>query len=1312
MTDRTNRRGERELYVPPHHSSDRQRHDTSASPINGHPNVDVSSSRADHDTRRASASHGIFGRERQDQSQTLFSLFQHHTTGGQDDGAPTDPPQQQKQQPPAVIGAAPIPFSAQLAATGAAPSAAAAAAAGGGGDWLKNWGRAVRDKLAGRVRATLAESRVLPKQLVLLLWLEHYKFIKKMLDDIQQRKEAIAKHQQQQQQQEEADDGKLVQYQQSYSKAKQRLREFLETANDFYRQLVENVANDLTDMGGLQDNDASSSCSRHSLCHLYSQYGDIKRYQAVHIDNCSSLYQQTAEAGQKPSVDEILPLDIEDDARPLTALGEAWVFYAEALRQYPQEGKIWNQLGVVHGLLQVDIPGVVYYRYRSIACTFPFLNHEFLIGTMQKMGDEQTLAAKGKLVRPIDIFMQRFFRLHMMLYEKMSLERFAEHLEPCIESLRRALIGKQEAPLNALMLLHVVGMNISALVHASGVAKGLHEKARQVEVVEKEQLRGDKAKATQSQQQLENGHGEGAPEVTGGAEAPAKTVRDIYSELPLELCTSLPITEQHLERNDCASHALTLLVRSLGVIFESLTSPSSPAVQPCVLGLYWLRCNPELFTSVRRDVVRLREIVAQRAMAVSKTLRQTHQQPESLLTTGWLPEDRLLIGLVPFPPYMPPGAWDWDDAFDTSPPPAPPAPPPPPPQDDQQAIPSDADLSPPLKPVTPAAAAAGASDEQPVPTLPPGFDAAIGATDGGGGEAASSGPSPASSSRRWCDYEDELDDDSDGGEIMIWKKPQQQAAPPPPLPAPETLPQEELPAANGGGEHPSTAAGEGEGDASPTSMPTAMNPLLFVNEAAQAGGGAGGHGHEEEDEEGFGSPEDLAGRAMANAVVSSVFDSETPPDDNGHDDIDEEESGDAHDEEGEEEETDDVDAGGEASDEDTPTTTTGSSSSKMGRFFFGRKYWHKVVPSHPIHPGLNEMVEKDQAQDVRIMRLYALAADLPEVDMPQLRQGKRSYYPQPHSPMYPMRPRGRGLGHQPRGGRPKQKRAPHKQQARGKGAGRGGGGGRGSSFTYFSPHHQMAAARGGHPGGPMLPHFPPLQLQQQHQQQPVPPAPQPAVPSPQPFSRNPFAQGVNDVVLVHAPGSPVVSVMRAPQPPPPPPSTSSREVAPLIVLDASNIAMRHGGVTQKKFSVRGLQIVIEHFQGQGHRVVAFLPEYLSKFKEVGEAKRLVAMGMGSASKVPDDVKLLQQLIEKGSVVVTPPQDYDDSYCIGYAQRHDGCIVTNDMYRDWVEKVSPDNRLKAKQWTKTHLISYTWVQDEFVPNPDFQWPPPWTGGEIK
>ncbi|EQC33660.1 hypothetical protein SDRG_08764 [Saprolegnia diclina VS20] len=162
----------------------------------------------------------------------------------------------------------------------------------------------------------------------------------------------------------------------------------------------------------------------------------------------------------------------------------------------------------------------------------------------------------------------------------------------------------------------------------------------------------------------------------------------------------------------------------------------------------------------------------------------------------------------------------------------------------------------------------------------------------------------------------------------------------------------------------------------------------------------------------------------------------------------------------------------------------------------------------------------------------------------------------------------------------------------------------------------------------------------------------------------------------------------------------------LIVVDAANVAMRHG--LNARFSCAGIRLVFDYYMARGHKVLAFLPDYLLRYESVGAQKRMAGAGYDvSPSKLPDDVGLLQSMVLEGTVIATPPQDYDDSYCIQYAGRHDGCVVTNDLFRDHVDGLQGNGQTKAamRQWLSAHCISFTWVGDEFLPNPDFRFPKP-------
>jgi len=80
------------------------------------------------------------------------------------------------------------------------------------------------------------------------------------------------------------------------------------------------------------------------------------------------------------------------------------------------------------------------------------------------------------------------------------------------------------------------------------------------------------------------------------------------------------------------------------------------------------------------------------------------------------------------------------------------------------------------------------------------------------------------------------------------------------------------------------------------------------------------------------------------------------------------------------------------------------------------------------------------------------------------------------------------------------------------------------------------------------------------------------------------------------------------------------------------------------------------------------------------------------------------MVDSGALVATPPQDYDDSYSIQYAFNHGGCVLTNDRFNDYVEKgATGQEKGERREWVRSHSISFTFVGDEFVPNPDFGWP---------
>ncbi|KAJ1457664.1 Zc3h12a-like ribonuclease NYN domain-containing protein [Pelagophyceae sp. CCMP2097] len=162
----------------------------------------------------------------------------------------------------------------------------------------------------------------------------------------------------------------------------------------------------------------------------------------------------------------------------------------------------------------------------------------------------------------------------------------------------------------------------------------------------------------------------------------------------------------------------------------------------------------------------------------------------------------------------------------------------------------------------------------------------------------------------------------------------------------------------------------------------------------------------------------------------------------------------------------------------------------------------------------------------------------------------------------------------------------------------------------------------------------------------------------------------------------------------------------LFVVDVANVAMRHG--VKGSFSTRGIRIAMDYLRERfagNCRFAAFLPEYMLDAEKVAAKRRAHALNIktAKAQELPDDVLYLQRLERDGVLVATPSQDYDDSYQIEYARRHGGVVVTNDLFRDAVDKLKPHMRGAMREWLRSRILSYAFVGDEFIPNPDFCYP---------
>ncbi|CAD8169152.1 unnamed protein product [Paramecium octaurelia] len=156
----------------------------------------------------------------------------------------------------------------------------------------------------------------------------------------------------------------------------------------------------------------------------------------------------------------------------------------------------------------------------------------------------------------------------------------------------------------------------------------------------------------------------------------------------------------------------------------------------------------------------------------------------------------------------------------------------------------------------------------------------------------------------------------------------------------------------------------------------------------------------------------------------------------------------------------------------------------------------------------------------------------------------------------------------------------------------------------------------------------------------------------------------------------------------------------LIIIDGMNVAMRYGQEQSQvaKFCSQGLKCALEFWVKRGHDVMIILPDFCFSESEISKKK---LTNQNNVNKLPDDVKLLLEMKNKGYAYGVPNWNYDDSYMIQYAREKGGLILTNDRYNDHIRALESNivERERLKEWIRNNCISYTFLQNELVPNPD-------------
>ncbi|ETI39829.1 hypothetical protein, variant 1 [Phytophthora nicotianae CJ01A1] len=154
----------------------------------------------------------------------------------------------------------------------------------------------------------------------------------------------------------------------------------------------------------------------------------------------------------------------------------------------------------------------------------------------------------------------------------------------------------------------------------------------------------------------------------------------------------------------------------------------------------------------------------------------------------------------------------------------------------------------------------------------------------------------------------------------------------------------------------------------------------------------------------------------------------------------------------------------------------------------------------------------------------------------------------------------------------------------------------------------------------------------------------------------------------------------------------------VVVIDGANVACQKDG----KAHIPKLAAAIRFFRSLEPaagpypvKCVAFAPNFWLNVKPTPGS----AGPRENGAMETDDWALLNELVQKDHVILTPSQAHDDFYVIDYAVKYNGFIVTNDMFRDHVSnKRTFHGKRLTSSWVRSHCIDFTFVGKEFMPNP--------------
>jgi len=143
-----------------------------------------------------------------------------------------------------------------------------------------------------------------------------------------------------------------------------------------------------------------------------------------------------------------------------------------------------------------------------------------------------------------------------------------------------------------------------------------------------------------------------------------------------------------------------------------------------------------------------------------------------------------------------------------------------------------------------------------------------------------------------------------------------------------------------------------------------------------------------------------------------------------------------------------------------------------------------------------------------------------------------------------------------------------------------------------------------------------------------------------------------------------------------------------VVLDCANVACHFLQNINSLGDGLGAVEAYKYWKNEGHDVKVFVLQ--RKLRNLRDPDHVMA-----------NIETFESEIPQKDRVIIPVSGDDDAYMLSWAMSKNAIIVTNDLFRDHRLKLKGNKLKEFDKWYKNGRCGFIFVDDEFIPNPQFE-----------